>query len=142
MTSLTWSSSLSLGFGMKPAGPCDVFAFPIFPSDSVIKAYCQGPWQALSLLADALYCVQYDVHFLLGKFAMSNLWPILVIVVWGALCIATAIQNSRLLRVFRDRYPAIAARELPMAWDGWRHPEKAIFFFRKRAVEVLRPLPD
>ena len=29
-----------------------------------------------------------------------------------------------------------------MAWDGMRHPEKAIFFFRKRAIEVLRPLPD
>ena len=44
--------------------------------------------------------------------------------------------------MFRDRYPTIAARELPMAWDGMRDPEKAIFFFRKRAIVVLRPLPD
>ena len=47
-----------------------------------------------------------------------------------------------MLRIFRDRYPVIAARELPMAWDGFADPRKAIFFFQKRAVEVLRPLPD
>ena len=78
----------------------------------------------------------------LGKIAMSDLWPIVVMCIWAAFCIATVVQNSRLLRMFRDRYPTIAARELPMAWDGMRHPEKAIFFFRKRAIEVLRPLPD
>ena len=44
--------------------------------------------------------------------------------------------------MFRDRYTTIAARELPMAWDGLRDPEKVMFFFRKRAIAVLRPLPE
>ena len=73
---------------------------------------------------------------------MSALWPASVMCVWAALCITTAIQGRRLFRMFRDRYPQIAARELPMAFDNFRHPEKAIFFFRKRAVECLRPHPD
>jgi hypothetical protein len=58
------------------------------------------------------------------------------------LCIATALQNGRLLRMFRERYPQIAQREIPYVFDNWRHPEKAIFFFRKRAVEILRPDPS
>lgn len=29
-----------------------------------------------------------------------------------------------------------------MAWDRLADPRKAMFFFRKRAVEVLHPLPD
>jgi hypothetical protein len=43
--------------------------------------------------------------------------------------------------MFRDRYPQIAQREIPFAFDRCRHPEKAIFFFRKRAVEILRADP-
>ena len=62
--------------------------------------------------------------------------------VWMVLCIATALQNGRLLRMFRERYPQIAQREIPYVFDNWRHPEKAIFFFRKRAVEILRPDPS
>jgi hypothetical protein len=73
---------------------------------------------------------------------MSSIWPISAMCVWMALCIATVIQNSRLLRMFRERYPQIAQREIPFVFDNWRHPEKAIFFFRKRAVDILRPDPD
>ena len=47
-----------------------------------------------------------------------------------------------MLRMFRERYPQIAQREIPYVFDNWRHPEKAIFFFRKRAVEILRPDPS
>jgi hypothetical protein len=62
--------------------------------------------------------------------------------IWTALVIATVLQNGRLLKMFRDRYPQIAQREIPYVFDNWRHPEKAIFFFRKRAVEILRPDPS
>ena len=62
--------------------------------------------------------------------------------IWMLLCIATALQNGRLLRMFRERYPQIAQREIPSVFDNWRHPEKAIFFFRKRAVEILRADPN
>jgi hypothetical protein len=73
---------------------------------------------------------------------MSAFWPLSVMGVWGVLCVATVLQSNRLLRMFRERYPQIAQREIPYVFDNWRHPEKAIFFFRKRAVEILRPDPS
>jgi hypothetical protein len=73
---------------------------------------------------------------------MNALWPILLMVVWAALILATNIQGSRLLRLFRERYPQIAQREIPFMFDNWRHPEKAIFFFRRRARDILRPDPE
>lgn len=76
------------------------------------------------------------------KLTMSDLWPDLVMCIWALLCIATVFQGSRLLRRFRKRYPAIAARELPMAWNNLADPRRVAFFLGKRAVEVLRPLPD
>jgi hypothetical protein len=63
-------------------------------------------------------------------------------VVWVVLIVATTIQGSRLLRLFGERYPQIAQREIPYVFDNWRHPEKAIFWFRKRAVELLRNDPE
>jgi len=68
---------------------------------------------------------------------------LLVMGVWMILCVATVIQNGRLLKMFRERYPQIAQREIPFIFDDkWSHPEKAIFFFRKRAVDILRPDPN
>ncbi len=52
------------------------------------------------------------------------------------------IQNSRLLRMLRYRYPEIAQREVPTALVSGSHPENAIFSFRRRAVVVLRPHED
>jgi hypothetical protein len=62
--------------------------------------------------------------------------------VWFTLIVTTVIQNNRLFRRFRERYPQVAEREIPYAFDNFRHPEKAIYFFRKRAVETLRADPD
>jgi len=73
---------------------------------------------------------------------MSDAWSILPVCVWGALVAGTVIQNIRLLRVFRDRYPQLAHKELPAVFDNYRDPEKAIYFFRKRAVAALRPHKD
>jgi hypothetical protein len=70
---------------------------------------------------------------------MIDMIPIFAMAVWVILCVTTSLQGGRLLRMFRDRYPQIAQREIPYVFDNWRHPEKAIFFFRKRAVEILRP---
>ena len=69
---------------------------------------------------------------------MKFLWLIVVLCGWVVLCIATAVQNSRLWRMFRARYPQIAEREIPFPFEQWRSAEKMIFFFRKRAVDVLR----
>jgi hypothetical protein len=32
--------------------------------------------------------------------------------------------------------------EIPFVFDNRRHPEKAIFFFRKRARDILQPEPE
>jgi len=72
---------------------------------------------------------------------MSAVWPILAMVLWAALILATSIQGSRLLRLFRERHPQIAQKEIPYVFDSWRHPEKAIFFFRRRARDILQAAP-
>jgi len=61
---------------------------------------------------------------------------------WIVLVAGTVLQNIRLLRVFRDRYPQLAQKELPAVFGNYRDPEKAIYFFRKRAIAALRPHPD
>lgn len=72
---------------------------------------------------------------------MINLVPVLAMGIWMTLVVATVIQNTRLLRLFRERYPQIAQREIPYVFDKRRHPEKAIYFFRKWAVGTLRADP-
>ena len=72
---------------------------------------------------------------------MSPLLPLLVMCVWMILCVVTVIQNERLLKMFRERYPQLARQEIPWVFDNWSHPEKAIFFFRKRAIDILRTDP-
>ena len=73
---------------------------------------------------------------------MIDMIPIFAMAVWMILCITTYLQGGRLLRMFRDRYPQIAQREIPQVFNNWRHPEKTIFFFRQRAVEIIRPDQD
>ncbi len=73
---------------------------------------------------------------------MIDLLPFLAMGIWVTLVVATASQNSRLLRLFRERYPQVAQREIPYVFDNWRHPEKAIYFFRKRAVGTLQADPQ
>ncbi len=73
---------------------------------------------------------------------MNSLWPLLALVVWAGLILATVIQNNRLLRLFRERHPEVAQMEIPFVFDNWRQPEKAIYFFRKRAVVTLRADPQ
>jgi hypothetical protein len=49
----------------------------------------------------------------------------------------TAWYSARLFHAFCVRFPSVAQREIPYALDrGVTHPEKAIFFFRRRAAEV------
>lgn len=78
----------------------------------------------------------------LGHKRVSDIWPILVMCVWVLLVGGTVIQNTRLLRMFRNRYPQLAQKELPAVFNGRRDPEKAIYFFRRRAINALQPHAD
>jgi len=70
---------------------------------------------------------------------MDSVLPVLGFGIWSFLCVATVVQNNRLLKIFREKYPQIAQQEIPHIFDdNWSHPEKIFFFFRKRAVALLR----
>jgi hypothetical protein len=56
--------------------------------------------------------------------------------------IALIVDSHLLLRRFCARFPEEAKREIPYAGDwSMRHPEKGIFFFRKKATEILQADP-
>src|SRR4030095_15888618 len=67
---------------------------------------------------------------------MSAIYPLVLFCATGFIWVLMARQNSHLVHLFWQRLPHIAQRELPGTLD--RHPEKTFFFFRRRAVEVLR----
>jgi hypothetical protein len=67
---------------------------------------------------------------------MSASYPLMFLLATAFVWVLTAWQNSRLVHLFWQRCPQIAQRELPATLDS--HPEKTLFFFRRRAVEVLR----
>jgi hypothetical protein len=59
---------------------------------------------------------------------------LLVNVVWAL----TVYQSHRLGKLFIAKYPEVASREIPYAFSHVAHPEKAIFFWRRRAAQLLR----
>jgi len=74
---------------------------------------------------------------------MSGIIPLILFCTTAALWFIIWLYAHRLLHRFCARFPAVAQREIPYAFDRWfAHPEKAIFFFRQRAAEVLRDDPS
>jgi hypothetical protein len=68
---------------------------------------------------------------------MSAIYPFILLFATWTLWGITVWYSHRLLHAFCDRFPSVAQREIPYAFDrGFAHPEKAIFFFRRRAAEV------
>jgi hypothetical protein len=54
---------------------------------------------------------------------------------------ATGLQSHRLFYKFRKRHPEIAAQEIPFAFDFMAHPDKFLFFFKKRSLPILKSDP-
>jgi hypothetical protein len=71
----------------------------------------------------------------------TEIYPLMLFVVTSLLWASTVFYSSRIFRTFRKQYPDVAAREIPFAFDTSAHPEKALFFFRRKAVEWLRRDP-
>jgi hypothetical protein len=65
-----------------------------------------------------------------------DIYPIILIFVVMLVWVFTVRQNGKLVKAFWERLPKVAAQELPGTLD--LHPEKFIFFFRRRAADVLR----
>ena len=74
---------------------------------------------------------------------MIEAYAIVLFLGTGLVWFLTGWQNVRLFRAFRDRYPQVANQEIPFAFDDqMSHPEKAFFFYRKRAADLLRNEPS
>ena len=71
---------------------------------------------------------------------MSEAYPFLAVVlgVW----FACFIQSHRLFYKFRAKYPEIAQRDIPRAFETYEHPEKLLYFLRHKSREVLRNDPE
>jgi hypothetical protein len=62
----------------------------------------------------------------------------LVCAVW----LACFIQSHRLFYKFREKYPDIAERDIPHAFETRENPEKLFYFSRRKSAEVLRDDPE
>jgi len=71
----------------------------------------------------------------------TAIYPLTLFIGTCLLWAFTAFYNGRIFQAFRKKYPDVAAREIPFAFDTSAHPEKALFFFRRKAVELLRGDP-
>jgi hypothetical protein len=52
--------------------------------------------------------------------------------------LATFLRSHRLFYRFREKYPEVAKTEIPHAFEINAHPEKFLYFFRSKSVELLR----
>jgi hypothetical protein len=68
----------------------------------------------------------------------NGIIPMIVFVLGGVTWALTTYQCHRLRRKFIAKYPAIASQEIPYAFSHTAHPEKAIFFLRQRAADLLK----
>jgi hypothetical protein len=71
---------------------------------------------------------------------MSEVYPLLALIlgVW----LACFIQSHRLFYKFRAKYPDIAQRDIPYAFQTRENPEKLLYFLRRKSREVLRGDPE
>ncbi|HEX8371563.1 MAG TPA: hypothetical protein VF585_02190 [Chthoniobacterales bacterium] len=73
---------------------------------------------------------------------MIDIYPVTLSLVIALLWLATWLSAHQLLYAFGSRFPLVAGKEIPHACNrALAHPEKVIFFFRRRAAEVLREDP-
>ncbi|HUJ10075.1 MAG TPA: hypothetical protein VL171_08620 [Verrucomicrobiae bacterium] len=79
-----------------------------------------------------------SVQHLVNTMSEAYQFLALVLFVWFA-CL---IQSHRLFYKFRAKYPEIAQREIPRAFETYEHPEKLIYFLRPKSREVLRNDPE
>ncbi len=72
----------------------------------------------------------------------SGIIPLVMLCATGILWFATVLYAHHLLHAFCSRFPAQASREIPYAFDRWfAHPEKGIFFYRRRAADIVQVDP-
>ena len=69
---------------------------------------------------------------------MSMAWPISVMGLVSLIWVVSFVKGHKLFYRFRAKYPDLARKNIPYAFDSYAHPEKFFYFFRKRAMDVLK----
>ena len=64
--------------------------------------------------------------------------PVGVLLLVGAVWLTMTIQCERLRAVFLKKYPKEAIRDIPYAFSRMKHPEKFLYFFRKKSYALLK----
>ncbi len=57
-----------------------------------------------------------------------------VLICW----IVAFIQSHRMFYLFREKYPEIAKKEISFAFEPFAHPDKIIFFFKKKNETIIK----
>lgn len=66
------------------------------------------------------------------------IYPITLLILTGLVWVSLWVQSHRLLFKFRKKYPDIAKKDIPHAFDdAIRHPEKFLYFIRSKNRDVL-----
>lgn len=68
----------------------------------------------------------------------NGIIPLLWFACTGFLWAVTIYYSHRLGRNFIKKYPDVASREIPYAFQHIAHPEKAFYFLRRKARDFLR----
>ena len=69
---------------------------------------------------------------------MSTYYPATFLVVVFGVWLALFIQSHRLFYSFRAKYPEIAKRDIPYAFEFSPTPEKFVYFFRHKSLDILQ----
>jgi hypothetical protein len=69
---------------------------------------------------------------------LSTYYPATFLVVVFGVWLALFIQSHRLFYSFRAKYPEIAKRDIPYAFEFSPTPEKFVYFFRHKSLDILQ----
>ena len=70
---------------------------------------------------------------------ISGVIMLSIFVLTGVLWLIVAIQGHRLFFIFRKKYPEVARREIPSAFEVYgRDPERFLYFFRKKSSALIQ----
>jgi hypothetical protein len=69
---------------------------------------------------------------------VSTYYPATFFVVVFGIWLTLFIQSHRLFYSFRAKYPEIAKRDIPYAFEFSPSPEKFVYFFRHKSLDILQ----
>jgi hypothetical protein len=72
---------------------------------------------------------------------VHSYYPVCYFLLVGAVWSVLVVESHRLFYQFRARFPEVARREISYAFEFQAHPEKALYFFRRKSLDLLQGEP-